>query len=227
MKVLRAGRATDRPQDNDCVRVTFHGWTREGVLFASSPSEDDKGMVQCMQEVVSGLAEALKAMSVGEARRVWVPAELAFAAVDHDRVRPKVDLTFDIALLDLMKAPPVPKDLKAPPRTVKRAASGLALQILKKGKGSEHPSEASSVTLHFAGWTADGTLVETTLMSNPPASYEMGEVIPGWHEALLRMVVGDKVRVWIPAALAFGEKPRRRGVPAGDLVYELELLAIE
>ena len=40
------------------------------------------------------------------------------------------------------------------------------------------------------------------------------------------MVVGDKVRVWIPTAMAFGKKPRR-GQPKGDLVYELELLSLE
>ena len=40
------------------------------------------------------------------------------------------------------------------------------------------------------------------------------------------MVVGDEVRVWIPAELAYGDKPRR-GAPAGDLVYDLELVALE
>ena len=42
----------------------------------------------------------------------------------------------------------------------------------------------------------------------------------------MQMVVGDKVRLWIPRDLAYGEKPRR-GQPKGDLVYELELLAIQ
>jgi peptidylprolyl isomerase len=224
MKVLRAGSASDHPNADDCVRVTFQGWTREGKLLASSPSDD--GIVQCLRQIVPGLAEALETMSVGEERRVWVPADLAFAAKDHDRVTPKQDMTYDIALLELLKAPPVPKDLKAP-RSAMRTRSGLAMQILQKGTGSEHPSEASRVTLHVAGWKADGTPVETTLISNHPASYTLADMIPGWREALLRMVKGEKVRVWIPAALAYGEKPGRRGVPAGDLVYELELLAID
>jgi peptidylprolyl isomerase len=224
MKALRAGSASEHPTRDDCVRVTFRGWTRDGKLLASSPSDD--GIVQCLRQIVPGLAEALESMSVGDERRVWVPADLAFAAHDHDRVTPKVDMTYDVALLDLMKAPAAPKDLKAP-RTATRTPSGLALQILQKGTGREHPSETSRVTLHVAGWKADGTLVETTLMANHPASYTLADMIPGWHEALLRMFIGDRVRVWIPAALAYGEKPARRGVPAGDLVYELELLAIE
>ena len=47
-----------------------------------------------------------------------------------------------------------------------------------------------------------------------------------WRDVLRLMVVKDKVRIWIPAALAFGDKPRR-GQPKGDLIYDLELLAIE
>jgi peptidylprolyl isomerase len=226
MKVLRTGHGTDRPKDDDCVKVTFQGWNREGALLVSSPPAEE-ALVQCMRTIVPGLVTALKAMSVGEERRVWVPAELAFPAHDHDRTLPKVDMTFDLALIDLLKAPPVPKDLKSPPRAATRSPSGLALLILKKGTGTEHPSDTSRVTLHFTGWKADGTLFETTRISNHPASYTLAEIIAGWREALLQMVAGDKARVWIPAALAYGEAPQRRGVPAGDLVYELELVSIE
>jgi FKBP-type peptidyl-prolyl cis-trans isomerase len=41
------------------------------------------------------------------------------------------------------------------------------------------------------------------------------------------MVVGEKMRVWIPADLAYGKTPARRGAPSGDVIYDLELLAIE
>jgi peptidylprolyl isomerase len=40
------------------------------------------------------------------------------------------------------------------------------------------------------------------------------------------MVVGDKMRFWIPAGLAYGEVPRRPGLPAGMLVFDVELLDI-
>jgi FKBP-type peptidyl-prolyl cis-trans isomerase len=39
-------------------------------------------------------------------------------------------------------------------------------------------------------------------------------------------VVGDKVRFWIPARLAYGDHPKR-GEPAGTLVFDVELLAIK
>ena len=41
------------------------------------------------------------------------------------------------------------------------------------------------------------------------------------------MVVGEKTRFWIPARLAYGDKPKRPGAPAGRLVFDIELLDIE
>jgi FKBP-type peptidyl-prolyl cis-trans isomerase len=41
------------------------------------------------------------------------------------------------------------------------------------------------------------------------------------------MVVGEKTRVWIPAALGYGDQLARRGLPAQNMVYEFELLSIE
>jgi FKBP-type peptidyl-prolyl cis-trans isomerase len=45
----------------------------------------------------------------------------------------------------------------------------------------------------------------------------------GWREGLQQMVEGDKLRLWIPEALAYAGAP---GAPKGMLVYELELLEI-
>jgi peptidylprolyl isomerase len=41
------------------------------------------------------------------------------------------------------------------------------------------------------------------------------------------MVAGDKVRFWIPGALAYGDTPSRAGAPAGPLVFDVELLSIQ
>jgi peptidylprolyl isomerase len=32
--------------------------------------------------------------------------------------------------------------------------------------------------------------------------------------------------VWIPASLAYGDKPQRPGAPSGMLVFEIELVSI-
>jgi FKBP-type peptidyl-prolyl cis-trans isomerase len=225
MTVLKKGGGHDHPERNDCVMVHFTGWKRDGSFLASSRLRGEPEN-QCLQTVFPGVAEALSSMVVGEERRVWIPADLTHKMDDPDEPPSRADVTYDIELLSIQKAPPTPRDLKAPPAAAHKRPSGLALQVLRKGRGGRHPAPGSRMKLHFSGWTTDGRLIESTVMAGRPAVYELEAVIPGWREALEQMVVGEKVRVWIPTALAYGDKPRR-GVPRGDLVYELELLELE
>jgi len=96
--------------------------------------------------------------------------------------------------------------------------------VLRPGAGTKHPGPSSRVTLNYSGWTADGDLFESTVTSGHPAVFFVGTTLSGWREGLQYLVVGEKARVWIPAALAYGDRPANKMVPAGDLVYDIELL---
>jgi FKBP-type peptidyl-prolyl cis-trans isomerase len=222
MTVLHEGGGEERPGSNDCVKVHYVAWNRDGSFLASSRLHTELES-QCLRTMFAGMAAAVQTMVVGEQRRVWVPAALTYKG-DDDDAPPGADVTFDVELVEIQKAPPTP-DLTAPP-SARTTPSGLAVQVLREGHGGEHAAPGRRVTLHFSGWTAGGRLLESSVMGGQPATFEFEGVMPGWREALQSMVVGDQVRIWVPATLAFGEKPRR-GQPRGDLVYELELLALE
>jgi peptidylprolyl isomerase len=55
--------------------------------------------------------------------------------------------------------------------------------------------------------------------------FKVNGVIKGWTEGLQLMVAGEKRRFWIPAALAYGERPPP-GAPAGELTFDVELLEV-
>jgi peptidylprolyl isomerase len=222
MVVLHPGKGGEPPKGDDCVVVAFHGWDRKGTVRAMSSSTGE-GATECLRQVVPGIAEALRAMRVGEARRAWIPAALAFEA-DDDRTEPPFDMTYDLELLEVVKAPPAPKDLK-PPRSAVRTALGVALLSLRKGEGTAHPSETDHVTMHVSGWKSDGRLFMTTQMGKAPGSYAVAAMNPAWREAIESMVVGEKIRIWVPASLIAGRPGKPE--PTGDLIYEMDLLAIE
>ena len=232
LKVLKRGRGKDRPSGNDCVKLHYTASKRNGEFMGSTHRwGEPEG--QCLASMFPGVAEAVKDMRAGELRRLWVPAILIKRAKDDDDEEdvdkaPPLDVTFDIELVDVIKAPPTPADLRKAPSAAVKLPSGLALLVLKRGTGKDRPNENSRVTLIVSGWTTDGKLVESSVMGGRPrpASHDMVGVIRGWREALLRMVAGEKVRAWIPAGMAYGERPRR-GQPKGDLVYELELVSID
>ena len=112
-----------------------------------------------------------------------------------------------------------PSDLAAPPEDAEVSESGLASKVLKKGTGTEHPQETSTVTVHYTGWKTDGTMFDSSVKRGQTSSFPLNGVIKGWTEGLQLMVVGEKRRFWIPANLAYGENGR---VP-GMLVFDVEL----
>ena len=120
---------------------------------------------------------------------------------------------------------PAPPDVAAPPADAQKTASGLATKVLTPGTGKDHPGPNDRVKVNYTGWTTNGRMFDSSVTHGEPATFGVSDVIKGWTEGLQLMVQGEKRRFWIPAALAYGDHPRG-GAPAGDLVFDVELLDI-
>jgi FKBP-type peptidyl-prolyl cis-trans isomerase len=234
MTILQSGSGGQHPGGDDCVIVKFTAWRRDGTLQATSGAHGEPAL-QCVSSMIPGASEAIQLMVPGERRRIWIPSDLAFSAHAHhhqekglpEEPQPAFDVTLDIELVRILMAPKRPLDLNNPPARAKRMPSGLAIEILKTGTGTTHPGMNSRVILNYTGWSANGLLFESTIMSGHPAAVLVGSALPGWREALPLMVSGEKVRIWVPADLAFGEGPFQATAPAGNLVYDIELVGIQ
>jgi FKBP-type peptidyl-prolyl cis-trans isomerase len=224
--VLTPGTGKEKPTLKDQVKVHYSGWTADGKMFDSSIPRNEPAEFGVTQ-VIKGWTEGLQLMVVGEKRRFWIPANLAYGENPRPGA-PSGQLTFDVELLDIVKPPDppeVPKDVAAAPASAKKTASGLRYAVLKPGTGKDHPTPANRVKVHYSGWTTDGKMFDSSVMRGRPATFGVGQVIKGWTEGLQLMVTGEKTRFWIPAGLAYGENPRP-GAPAGMLVFDVELLEI-
>lgn len=123
--------------------------------------------------------------------------------------------------------PETPEDVAAAPADAQVTESGLATKVLQEGTGTRKPGPRDTVEVHYSGWTKDGKMFDSSVARGESISLPLDEVIAGWTEGLQEMVVGEKRRMWIPADLAYGDTPMRRGAPCGDLTFEVELLGIE
>jgi len=121
---------------------------------------------------------------------------------------------------------PAPKDVAAPPANAQRSESGLAWVVLKPGTGTEKPNPDDKVTVHYTGWSADGTMFDSSEVRGRPTTFSLSRVIAGWTEGVGLMTKGERRRFWIPANLAYGDKPVRPGMPSGQLTFDVELLDI-
>ena len=68
------------------------------------------------------------------------------------------------------------------------------------------------------------TSTELAVVRDEPAVFKLNQVIKGWTEGVQLMSEGDKYRFWIPADLAYGEKPKHPNTPTKMLVFDIELL---
>lgn len=104
--------------------------------------------------------------------------------------------------------------------------SGLQYEVLQQGKGPS-PKKTDKVTTHYKGTLIDGTVFDSSYDRGEPVQFPVGEVISGWTEALQKMKVGDRWRLFIPANLAYGEKGSPPVIgPNEVLIFEVELINI-
>jgi peptidylprolyl isomerase len=226
--VLKPGTGTAKPSEFDKVKVHYTGWTKDGKMFDSSVKRGQPATFG-LRQVIPGWTEGLQLMVVGEKRRFWIPGKLAYGDTPRRPGSPAGQLTFDVELLDIIegpKPPPVPEDVAAAPAEAKKTKSGLAYRVLQPGAGKAHPTETSRVRVQYTGWTTDGKMFDSSVTAGRPLTMALNRVIKGWTEGVQLMVEGEKTRFWIPAELAYGDKPMRPGAPSGTLVFDIELLNI-
>src|SRR5271169_989304 len=105
--------------------------------------------------------------------------------------------------------------------------SGLQYKILKEGTGPK-PTASDTVVTNYRGTLLNGTVFDSSYKRGQPATFGVGQVIKGWTEALQLMPTGSKWQLFIPPALAYGERGAGADIgPNATLIFEVELLSIQ
>ena len=105
--------------------------------------------------------------------------------------------------------------------------SGVQYQVMKEGAG-EKAKETDTVKVEYTGWLIDGKEFDSTAKHGEPAVFQVGQVIPGWGEALQLMTPGSKLHLVIPSELAYGDRGAAPLIePNSVLIFDVELISIE
>jgi FKBP-type peptidyl-prolyl cis-trans isomerase FklB len=105
--------------------------------------------------------------------------------------------------------------------------SGLQYKILTVGSGPK-PALSDTVVCNYRGTLINGTEFDSSYKRGQPATFPVSGVIKGWTEALPLMPVGSKWQLFIPSALAYGERgPGPEIGPNSTLIFEVELISIQ
>jgi FKBP-type peptidyl-prolyl cis-trans isomerase len=109
---------------------------------------------------------------------------------------------------------------------VTTTASGLQYEVITQGTGPK-PTADDTVEVHYRGTLVDGTEFDSSYSRGETVTFGVGQVIPGWTEALQLMPKGSKWKLAIPAELAYGAGGAGQVIgPNAALVFEVELISI-
>jgi FKBP-type peptidyl-prolyl cis-trans isomerase FkpA len=105
-------------------------------------------------------------------------------------------------------------------------ASGLQYESITEGTGAA-PKATDTVKVDYVGTLLDGTKFDSSIDRGQSAEFPLNAVIPGWTEGIQLMKVGGKAKLYIPAALAYGENGAGDTIgPNETLVFEVTLVDI-
>ena len=138
------------------------------------------------------------------------------------------------------------EEVKVQEPQAKALPSGVKIFKLVDCKGKQ-PNHTHQVMVNYAGYLRNGTLVDSNVkeieeaygkynsLREQQGGYQAfpmpyntsAQLIPGFRDALLTMKVGDKIRVFIPAALGYGERGAGDVIPPNsDLIFDIEITDI-
>merc|ERR1712217_177939 len=96
---------------------------------------------------------------------------------------------------------------------------------IRNGDQTSFPQSGQSVTVHLVGWLAS-TGKEFVAKDNFTFRLGNGEVIRGLDDCIPQMSRGEKVKLEIPAARAYGDTSMNIP-PNADLIFEVDLVDIK
>ncbi|XZF15342.1 FKBP-type peptidyl-prolyl cis-trans isomerase [Chitinophagaceae bacterium MMS25-I14] len=117
--------------------------------------------------------------------------------------------------------------------TASKTASGMYYKITAPGTG-ENAKAGQKVTVNYTGKTMDGKTfdsnVDPAFNHVQPFTFGLGQhqVISGWDEGVALLKKGGKATLYIPSAMAYGERSPSPLIPANSvLIFDVEVTDIQ
>lgn len=106
---------------------------------------------------------------------------------------------------------------------VRHVSQGVLMKYIEHGTGDVCPRANNVVMVKYRGTLIDGTEFDSNMNDGYAAPFRLKDLITGWQIVLTQMVAGDKVLVYIPAEMGYGDR-KEGNIPAGSaLVFEIHL----
>lgn len=104
----------------------------------------------------------------------------------------------------------------------------LKIETISNGTGNK-AEVGMLVSVHYTGKLEDGTVFDSSIPRGQPFMFTLGQrqVIQGWEQGVLGMLVGEKRVLTIPPELGYGAAGAGAAIPPNaTLIFDIELLNV-
>jgi len=189
------------------------------------------GQVVKGQEVVNAIAqgdkiEKVKIHRIGKAAEQFKADQASFDALLKKQSEKELKKQADALALIQKEVDKYLADLETKhPGKIESSKTGLKWVTLKAGTGAQ-PTKGKKIKVHYTGSLLNGQVFDSSRSRGTPIDFAIGigQVIPGWDEALLSMKKGEQRILVIPPDLAYGPGGYGPIPPNATLIFDVELI---
>ena len=185
----------------DTLLVHYTGKLTNGKVFDSSKGDSPFMLVLGEGMVIEGWDKGLIGLKEGGKRTLRIPPSMGYGASGTEGIPPNSTLVFDVELVKI---------------------EHITVKVLQAGTGTG-VKKGDSITVKYVG-----SLLSGKKFDDGSLEVEVGKsrLVKGFTQGLIGMKLGEKRRVTIPPALAYGDRAVGGDlIPANStLVFELELM---
>jgi len=254
IKFIDQNKESPKLQYGNIVELDVKYFDNKNVLLFSSKELPGKYRIKLKENKADEVTidNALQYVSVGDSASILLDAE-SFYKLSRGEELPETiergsDLRFEIRVLKIVDEEIIAQEKKALEEKMRveeidfldkfikdyypeaeQSISGMYSLVYEKGDGKK-VLPGSKVIIHYSGKFLNGEMFDSSIKREKPFSFVLGEgqVIAGLEEGVNGKRVGDKIHVFIPSHLAYGEKGVKNFIaPFTTLHFELEILDVE
>jgi FKBP-type peptidyl-prolyl cis-trans isomerase FklB len=102
----------------------------------------------------------------------------------------------------------------------------MQYKVITEGTGAM-PKSNDTVHVNYRGTLINGKEFDSSAKHGGPLARPANSLVKGWTEALQMMKTGSKWELYLPSALAYGDRGGQGIEPGAALIFEMELLSFD